>query len=114
MRIRSTSTYLARCRCGFHPHAPEIEVNVGGADVADGTGLVDFGSTLVGTPITQTITVGNVGTLDLALSATINLPAGYSLVSGFGTTLLSPGQSTTFEVQLDGDRSGQLWRHDQL
>ena len=29
----------------------------------------------------QTITVGNVGTLDLALSATINLPAGYSLVS---------------------------------
>ena len=71
-------------------------MNVGGADVADGTGIVNFGSTLIGIPVTQTITVGNVGTLDLALSATINLPAGYSLVSGFGTTLLSPGAVDNF------------------
>jgi hypothetical protein len=93
-------------RIGAAPLAPEIEVLVGGADVADGTGVVDFGSTLVGTPVTQTITVGNVGTLDLVLDNTINLPGGYSLVAGFGTTLLAPGQTTNFMVQLDASVDG--------
>jgi hypothetical protein len=91
---------------GAAPPAPEIEVQAGGSDVADGAGLVDFGDTPVGTPVSQTFTVSNVGTLDLSLGATITLPSGYSLVSGFGSTLLAPGQSTTFEMQLDGAVEG--------
>jgi hypothetical protein len=79
---------------------PEIQVLVDGAELADGTGSVDFGGTLVDAPVTQTITVGNVGTLDLALG-TITLPSGFSLVTGFGATLLAPGQATSFVVQMD-------------
>ncbi len=85
---------------GEVPLAPEIQVLVAGAGLSDGSGSVDFGSTVVGAPLTQTISVGNVGTLDLSLG-TIALPSGYSLVTGFGTTLLAPGQTTNFVVQLD-------------
>ena len=85
-----------------------------GADVADGTGIVDFGSTLVGTPVSQVMTVGNVGSLDLVLDNAINLPSGYSLVSGFGTTLLAPGQTTNFEVQLDALVDGSFAGRDQF
>ena len=54
---------------------------------------MDFGGTLVDAPVTQTITVGDVGTL--------TLPSGFSLVADFGATLLIPGQTTTFVVQMD-------------
>jgi hypothetical protein len=47
-----------------------------------------------------------VGSLDLVLGTTITLPAGYSLVSGFGTTLVGPGQTTDFVVQLDAFTEG--------
>src|SRR5262249_26080449 len=87
-------------RLGELPVAPEVQVLVGGVELADGAGSVDFGSTLIGTPVRQTITVGNVGTLELALG-TITLPNGFSLVTGFGTMLLAPGQTTSFGVQLD-------------
>ena len=48
-------------------------MQAGGNDVADGAGLVDFGDTPVGTPVTQTITVSNVGTLDLLLGTQLAL-----------------------------------------
>jgi len=85
--------------------APEVQVQAGGVELTDGSGAVDFGGTLVGTPVSQTISVTNVGTLDLALG-TISLPNGYSLVSGFGTSLLSPGQTTNFVVQLEAFNQG--------
>jgi hypothetical protein len=92
-------------RVGELPAAPEVQVLVGSVELADGTGSVDFGSTLVGTPVSQTITVRNVGTVDLSLGA-ITLPSGYSLATGFGTTLLAPGQTTSFVVELDALTQG--------
>ena len=72
---------LRGCRCHAYRASRvarrlrrRVEVNVGGADVADGTGIVDFGSTLVGTPVSQVMTVGNVGSLDLVLDNAINPP----------------------------------------
>jgi hypothetical protein len=85
--------------------APEIEMFVAGVDVPDGTGSVDFGTTAVGLPVTKMIMVGNVGTSDLSLGA-ITLAAEYSLVSGFGSTLLAPGQTTDFVVQFDAVTPG--------
>ena len=55
--------------------------------------FVDFGGTLVDAPVTQTITVVDVGTL--------TLPSGFSPVADFGATLLVPGQTTSFVVQMD-------------
>ncbi|MDH3508896.1 MAG: S8 family serine peptidase, partial [Gammaproteobacteria bacterium] len=92
-------------RVGELPQGPEIQVLVGGVSLSDGTGSVDFGSTVVGAPVVQTITVSNVGTLDLALG-TITWPTGYSLLSGPATTLLSPGQTTSFDLQLDAALEG--------
>ena len=92
-------------RVGELTFAPEIEVRVDGALVADGTGSADFGSTPLGTPVSRTIAVRNAGTVDLALG-TIGLPAGFSLVSSVGSTLLVPGQTESFVVQLDASFEG--------
>ena len=74
----------------------------------DGTGSVDFGSTVIGTPVTQVITVSNIGTADLTLG-TITVPAaGYSVAVGFGQTTLSSGQSTDFTLQLDALATGSF------
>jgi hypothetical protein len=84
---------------------------VDGSAVADGTGVVDFGSTLVGVPVSRSVTVRNAGTEDLTLG-TIAVPAGYSLIANFGLTTLGPGQDTSFVVQLDaavaGDAAGTI------
>ena len=92
-------------RVGELPTGPEIQVRMGGGEVLDGTGSVGFGTTVVGTPVSQTITVSNVGAVDLQLG-TITLPTGYSLVTGFGTTVVVPGQTTNFVVQLDAGAVG--------
>jgi hypothetical protein len=82
------------------PSSPEISVSVSSNGIVDGTGSVDFGTTTVGAPLSQTITVANVGTADLTLG-TLTLPTDFTLISGFGSTLLSPGQTTDFVVQMD-------------
>ncbi len=79
---------------------PEIQVLVDGINVADGTGSVNFGSTVIGAPVTKTITVRNVGTGALTLGV-IRLPVGFSLTTGFGATTVAPGQTTSFAVQMD-------------
>ncbi len=90
---------------GGQPLAPEIEVLVAGLDVADGTGSIVFGINGLDPPVTQTITVGNVGTADLSLG-TLTLPAEFSLFAGFGSTLLAPGETTDFVVQFDAATPG--------
>ncbi len=98
------------------PAAAEVYVNLDGVNLADGTGSVDFGTTLTGTPLSYTFTVKNL-CLDpaadpLTLGSTITVPAGFTVVSGFGDTSLASGESTTFSVRLDatspGTYSGQL------
>lgn len=86
--------------------APEIQVRQDMLDLVDGTSLVDFGSTTLGAPSTRTFTVTNAGGAPLLLSEPIDLPAGFSLVTGPSTTELAIGASTTFVVQLDAVAPG--------
>ena len=79
----------------------EIQVLGGATDIPDGTGTVDFGTTPPGTPVTMTFTVTNLGTADLTLTEPISVPAGFSLVSSFGSLTLAPAASTSFQVRLD-------------
>ena len=92
-------------RIGEATPAPEIAVLDGAADLADGVGSVAFGTTPVGTPLTRTFTVRNLGTADLTLGS-ITLPAGFSLASGLGVTALAPGASTAFAVRFDAAAAG--------
>ncbi|MBW8885527.1 MAG: choice-of-anchor D domain-containing protein, partial [Planctomycetia bacterium] len=71
---------------------------------------VSFGSTLVGNPVVQTFTVQNLGNGGLSLTSLTGsaFPAGFSLVSNLGATTLTPGQSTTFTVQLDATTAGSF------
>jgi uncharacterized repeat protein (TIGR01451 family) len=92
--------------------SPEVAVSVNGTNVADNTGVVDFGVTQPCIPIARTFTVQNIGGSDLTLSGPITVPPGFTLVSSFGASTLAPGASTTFQVQFDaasiGLASGQL------
>ena len=89
-------------RLGDLPAGPEIVVQLDGVEVPDEIGLYDFGSTLLGTAVRKTFLVRNEGGADLVLDDQITLPTGFTLTSALGATILAPGASTTFEVQLDG------------
>lgn len=78
--------------------------------IADNTGSVDFGTTPLGTPLQQTFTLISTGTLPLSLSG-LTLPADYSLIGSFPSTVASTNdpntpQTQTFTVQLDASRAG--------
>uniref|UniRef100_UPI003A8EE80F golvesin C-terminal-like domain-containing protein n=1 Tax=Gimesia sp. TaxID=2024833 RepID=UPI003A8EE80F len=79
---------------------PVVKVEVDGGTVEDG-GTVNFDDTIVGAPVIKTFTVTNYGERNMALSPTINVPSGFSVVSGFGSTNLPPGASTTFTLQMN-------------
>jgi subtilisin family serine protease len=85
---------------------PEIQVLDGATDIADGSGSVSFGSTWLGVPITKTFTVKNLGTSNLTLTPPINVPAGFTVTSSFGSTTVIAGGSTTFAVRLDAATAG--------
>ena len=86
--------------------APQAQVVNGGVPVADSSGSVNFGTTTVGTPLIQTFTVQNLGTVPLVLTDPISLPAGFSLAADFAATTLSPGGSTTFAVRFAAAAAG--------
>ncbi|HPM82876.1 MAG TPA: DUF1566 domain-containing protein, partial [Candidatus Anammoximicrobium sp.] len=92
--------------------APEIQVLDGTTDIPDGTGSEAFGSTVVGTAVSRTLTVKNLGTSNLTLTTPITVLAGFTVTSGFGATTLAAGASTTFTVRMDattvGNYSGTL------
>ena len=86
--------------------APQIQVFAGTTAITNGTGSVAFGSTPLGTPISQTFTVKNTGTANLTLTTPITVPSGFTLVSSFGANTLAPGASTTFVVKLNATAGG--------
>jgi hypothetical protein len=86
--------------------APEIAVIDGVTNIPDGTGTVSFGSTVMETPVVKTFTVSNGGTTNLTLTEPISVPAGFSVVSSFGSTTVPPSSSTTFTVQLNATAVG--------
>ena len=85
---------------------PVIKVEVDGGTVED-SGAVDFEDTITGAPVVKTFTVTNFGERNMALGG-INVPTGFSLVSGFGSTNLAPGASTTFTLQMDASIGGSF------
>lgn len=87
---------------------PEISVDVGGTNVADG-GTLNFGSTTVGSAVTRTITVRNSGGGTLSVGQVSGLPAGFTLVSNIPAgTQLTPGQAASFTVRLDAAAAGNF------
>ena len=85
--------------------APTVQVKDGGTLIASG-GSDSFGTTTVGTPVTRTFTVTNGGTQTLNLGAFGAIPAGFTLTTGFGSTSLAVGASTTFQVTLNATATG--------
>src|SRR5262249_15401076 len=88
------------------PQGPVIRVLSSNSILPDGTGSVNFGSTFVGTALTKTLTVQNIGTQNLVLTNPTSLPAGFSLAAGFGSTTVAPGASTTFTLKLTALTAG--------
>jgi hypothetical protein len=94
------------------PQGPSAQVFDGTTQIADSTGVVNLGTTFVGSPVTRTITIKNMGTQNLTLSGPITLPVGFSLTASFGSTTVAPGASTSFTVRMDANSpntySGQV------
>jgi hypothetical protein len=88
------------------PTLPEISVRMSGSELSDGSS-VGFGSTTVGTSVTRTFTVTNVGSGTLSLtSLSSTMPAGFSLASNLGDLSLTAGQSTTFSIRFNATSAG--------
>ncbi len=84
---------------------PDIQVLQGTTNLENAESTVDFGSTLVTTPVQKAFTAKNVGVATLNLNS-LSLPAGYSLVGAPLPATLAPGASATFTVQLDALATG--------
>ncbi len=91
------------------PLAAEIAVFDGLTAITDG-GSLNFGSATPGTALLKTLTVRNSGDANLTLTPLVaaSFPAGYSLVSNFADTDLSPSEATTFGVQLSSPSNGSF------
>ena len=93
---------------------PRIQVTESGSEIFDdSTAELSFGYVTYGQLVTKTFTVTNPTSDTLTLGSDLSLPAGFRLVSGFGSTTLTQGQSTTFVVSFDGggaqgDFSGRI------
>ena len=85
-------------------NSPVLSVTGAGAPAPSG-GSIDFGSTFSGEPVSETLTVTNAGSANLTLGA-ITPPSGFSVVSGFGSSTLAPGQSPTVTLQLTAVAAG--------
>ncbi|NEQ22667.1 MAG: choice-of-anchor D domain-containing protein, partial [Microcoleus sp. SIO2G3] len=85
--------------------SPEIQVLDGSSEIADGTTtILDFGNTLVNTPLVKTFTLVNSGTAALNLSE-LQLPTGFSLVGTLPTSVAAGGE-TALTIQLDAAAIG--------
>jgi hypothetical protein len=86
---------------------PEIAVfEEGMYEIFDGPSQVGFGSTSLGSPVTKTFTITNMGGGDLTLDpGSLSVPDGFTLVSPFDSTV-GPYMSTYFIVQLDASMPG--------
>ncbi|MCY2995653.1 MAG: choice-of-anchor D domain-containing protein, partial [Planctomycetota bacterium] len=74
----------------------------------DGYSSLDFGSTLLGSPVDRTLTVRNTGAGTLTLDpSSLTLPTGFSLVGSFPSSVSSYA-SATFTVRLVASSSGQF------
>jgi Ca2+-binding RTX toxin-like protein len=83
----------------------EIEVLDENIDIIDDTLTeINIGTTTTGTPLNKTFTINNTGTGYLNLN-TLTLPAGFSILTPLPESI-APGQSASFQVQLDATTAG--------
>jgi uncharacterized repeat protein (TIGR03803 family) len=104
----TTKTYnLDVTRAG----TPEIQVEQPpGTVLVDGTARTSFGSVAVAANRTRTFTIRNMGTAGLSgLQITLDGPhaAMFSVTSGLGGTVISPGGSETFTVRFSPTSPGR-------
>jgi sugar lactone lactonase YvrE len=88
----------------------QIAVSAGNSSVSNATGIVDFGSTPLGTRLTQVITVTNSGDAPLIVQP-VGVSAEFSVVSGTNFTAnesIAPGASASFTIQLKAKLAGTL------
>jgi HYDIN/CFA65/VesB-like, Ig-like domain len=91
------------------PNVPEIDVSLDGHDVVNGEYLY-FAATPLNAPNTRTFKVSNLGTAPLTLGPlNETMPQGFTLIADLGSTLLSPGESTSFIVRLDATATGNFF-----
>lgn len=100
-----TASHTAQIKT-FRQPIPEIEVVEGALNIADDNSKIEFGTTVVGHPISKTFIVSNMGEAALTLTEPITVPTGFSIVSSFGDTTLASSQQTTFTIQLDATSVG--------
>jgi hypothetical protein len=89
--------------------SPEIRIVSGAVELYDSASTVNLGTTFFGTPAgAKTLTVTNSGTTGLILAPLTqqHMPADVTLVASYASTILAPGASTTFQVQLAGTIPG--------
>ena len=80
---------------------PGLKVTVGGQTVDD-RGSVHYGTVKKGTKVAKTFVVTNDGDSPLVLTQLTKraIPRGFTLVQGLKKTVLDPGESTTFVLQM--------------
>jgi hypothetical protein len=88
------------------PPEPDSDVFYGSLPIPDQTGVVGFGSTDLGTPLSKTLTIKNSGddTLMIDLQS-FQMPAGFSLITPPAATVPAQGE-TTFTVALNAVNHG--------
>ncbi|MFK5970518.1 MAG: choice-of-anchor D domain-containing protein [Candidatus Marithrix sp.] len=88
----------------------EIQVLDGQLDIISGTNVsTDFGTTALGSHMTKTFTVKNVGTANLTLNSPVTLTGnGFNITSFVTPTELVSGTSTNFDVTLDATNAGNF------
>ena len=93
-------------RTGDAVMSPEISVSRGQLNVPSG-GIVEFGTTTVGSPVDVTLTVRNSGDalLELTPPAAASLPSGFELLSS-PATAIQPGETTSLAIRLSATTSG--------
>lgn len=82
----------------------EIDVTFNGQSLVDGNATVDFGSTVIGTPVTATLTISNPSGVVLLLSNLV-LPDGYTIVGDFPDSVPA-NSSADVIIQLDAVTAG--------
>jgi len=90
--------------------SPEIEVRGNNVIITDGdttpstTDHTDFGTTSVGSPVSRTYTVKNIGTATLTTSG-LSVPSGYTVTEGLSSSIPAGGQDA-FTVRLNANAAG--------
>jgi hypothetical protein len=110
--IDGTGNGTAVCDIGAVELRPAIVVADGATPIPN-EGSVNFGATPRGTPLMRTLTIRNIGEAPLLIdAASLTLPDGFGIGSGFAETRILPGDATTlglvFTAASLGASSGML------